>query len=157
MGNQVSAMLVSLATDVDDPLERLRLVHGSATGSKVHHQAVGARTLADYGEFIPFGLAGAAARLYTRMHLAEKHRPIFNLVITNVPGPQVPLYVAGARLLAHVGAAPIFDGMGLILPIFSYAGSLAIGATSCRDIMPDVDVFTGFLGDALDELEAAVG
>ncbi len=156
MGNQVSAMLVSLATDVDDPRQRLRLVRESATGSKVHHQAVGARTLADYGEFIPFGLAGAAARLYTRMHLAEKHRPIFNLVITNVPGPQVPLYVAGARLLAHVGAAPIFDGMGLILPIFSYAGSLAVGATSSRDVMPDVDVFTGFLSDALDELEAAI-
>ncbi|MCP4251588.1 MAG: DUF1298 domain-containing protein, partial [bacterium] len=84
------------------------------------------------------------------------HRPIFNLVITNVPGPQVPLYVAGARLLAHIGAAPLFDGMGLILPIFSYAGSLAIGATSCREVMPDVDVFTGYLEDALDELEAAV-
>ena len=106
MGNQVSAMLVSLATDVDDPLERLRLVHKGATGSKVHHQAIGARTLSDYSRFIPFGLAGAGARLYTRAHLAEKHRPIFNLVITNVPGPQIPLYVAGAKLLAHIGAAP---------------------------------------------------
>ncbi len=155
MGNQVSAMLVSLATDVEDPLERLRQVHEGATGSKIHHQAIGARTLSDYSRFIPFGLAGAAARLYTRAHLAEKHRPIFNLVITNVPGPQVPLYVAGARLLTHVGAAPLFDGMGLILPIFSYAGQLAIGATSCREVMPDVEVFTGYLGEALDELAAA--
>ncbi len=157
MGNQVSAMLVSLATDVEDPLERLELVHNGATGSKIHHQAVGARTLSDLSQFIPFGLAGAAARLYTRAHLAEKHRPIFNLVITNVPGPQVPLYIAGAKLLAHIGAAPLFDGMGLILPIFSYNGNLAIGATSCREVMPDVDVFTGYLGDALDELEVAVG
>lgn len=156
MGNQVSAMLVSLATDLDDPLERLRVIHRGATGSKIHHQAIGARTLSDYSQFIPFGLAGAGARLYTRMHLAEKHRPIFNLVITNVPGPQIPLYVAGARLLAHIGAAPIFDGMGLILPIFSYAGNLAIGATSSREIMPDIEVFTGYLGEALDELQAAV-
>lgn len=156
MGNQVSAMLVSLATDVDDPSERLRIIHESAISSKIHHQAIGARTLADYSQFIPFGLAGAGARLYTRMHLAEKHRPIFNLVITNVPGPQVPLYVAGARLLAHVGAAPLFDGMGLILPIFSYAGHLAIGATSSREIMPDVDVFTDYLKSSLDELEAAI-
>ena len=156
MGNQVSAMLVSLATDVADPAERLRLIHGSAIASKVHHQAIGARTLSDYSQFIPFGLAGAGARLYTRMHLAEKLRPIFNLVITNVPGPQVPLYVAGARLLAHVGAAPLFDGMGLILAIFSYAGSLTVGATSSREIMPDVDLFTGYLKTALDELEAAV-
>ncbi len=156
MGNQVSAMLISLATDVDDPLTRLKLVHESATGSKIHHKAIGARTLSDYSQFIPFGLAGVGARLYTRMHLAEKHRPIFNLVITNVPGPQVPLYVAGAKLLAQVGAAPIFDGMGLILPIFSYAGNLAIGATSSREIMPDIEVFTAFLTEALDELEAAV-
>ncbi|MEM7585660.1 MAG: wax ester/triacylglycerol synthase family O-acyltransferase [Acidobacteriota bacterium] len=156
MGNQVSAMLVSLATDVDDAAERLRIIHEGATGSKVHHQAIGARTLSDYSKFIPFGLAGVGARLYTRMDLAEKHRPIFNLVITNVPGPQIPLYVAGARLIAHVGAAPIFDGMGLILPIFSYAGRLAIGATSSREIMPDIDVFTGFLSESLDELEAAI-
>lgn len=157
MGNQVSAMLVSLATDTDDPLERLRLVHEGATSSKIHHQAIGARTLSDYSRFIPFGLAGAGARLYTRAHLAEKHRPIFNLVITNVPGPQIPLYVAGAKLLAHIGAAPLFDGMGLILPIFSYNGQLAVGATSCREVMPDADVFTGYLKDALDELETAVG
>ncbi len=157
MGNQVSAMLVSLATDVEDPLERLRLIHQGATGSKIHHQAIGARTLSDISQFIPFGLAGVGARLYTRAHLAERHRPIFNLVITNVPGPQVPLYVAGAKLLAHIGAAPLFDGMGLILPIFSYAGQLAVGATSCREVMPDVDVFTSYLEDALDELEAAVG
>ncbi len=156
MGNQVSAMLVSLATDVDDPAERLRLIHASATSSKIHHHAIGARTLSDYSQFIPFGLAGAGARLYTRMHLAEKHRPIFNLVITNVPGPQVPLYVAGAKLLAHVGAAPLFDGMGLILPIFSYAGNLAVGATSSREIMPDIDVFTDYLKASLDQLEAAV-
>ena len=156
MGNRVSAMLVSLATDIDDPRERLRRVHQGAADSKIHHQAIGARTLTDVSRFIPFGLAGAAARLYTRAHLAEKHRPIFNLVITNVPGPQIPLYVAGAKLLAHIGAAPLFDGMGLILPIFSYNGSLAIGATSCREVMPDVDVFTGYLGDALDDLAAAV-
>ncbi len=157
MGNQVSAMLVSLATDTGDPLERLRLVHDGATGSKIHHQAIGARTLSDYSRFIPFGLAGAGARLYTRAHLAEKLRPIFNLVITNVPGPQIPLYIAGARLLTNIGAAPLFDGMGLILPILSYAGQLTIGATSCREVMPDIDVFTSYLKDALDELEAAVG
>ena len=67
------------------------------------------------------------------------------------PGP-----AGAAKLLAHIGAAPLFDGMGLILPIFSYAGQLAIGATSCREVMPDVDVFTSYLEDALDELAEAV-
>ncbi len=155
MGNKVSAMLVSLATDEDDAGVRLEKIRASTTDSKIHHQAVGARTLSDVGEFIPFALAGVGTRLYTRMHLADKLKPIFNLVITNVPGPQVPLYVGGARLLAHVGFAPIFDGVGLILPIFSYDGTLAIGATSDREIMPDVDVFTGYLEESLDELERA--
>lgn len=156
MGNQVSAMLVSLATDVADPCERLRSIRASTTGSKLHHQAIGARTLTGYSELIPFALGGLGARLYSRMQLADRHKPIFNLVITNVPGPQVPLWVGGARLLAHVGAAPIFDGVGLILPIFSYDGTLAIGATSDREILPDVHVFTRYLGESLDELEAAV-
>ncbi len=127
----------------------------------MYNQAIGAKTLSDSSHFIPFSVAGVAARLYTRMNLADRHRPIFNLVITNVPGPQAPLYVNGARLLAHAGAAPIFDGMGLILPIFSYAGALTIAALSTREILPDIDLLTGYFKDAaqqLDELfQASVG
>jgi WS/DGAT/MGAT family acyltransferase len=156
MGNAVSAMLVPLATDEADPLKRLERIHRDATGAKVHHQAIGARTLSDASQFIPFSLAGLASRLYTRMELAEKHRPIFNLVITNVPGPQVPLYIGGARLLAHAGMAPIFDGMGLILPIFSYNGTLSIGALSSRNILPDMEHFTAALKGSLEALEKAV-
>lgn len=156
MGNKVSAMLVSLATDLDDPRARLEAIHESASGSKIYLSAIGARSLSDVSEYIPFSLAGVGARLYTRMHLAEKHRPIFNLVITNVPGPQVPLYVGGARLLTHVGAAPVFDGMGLILPIFSYAGTLSIGATACRHLVPDIEHLTRALTESLDDLTAAI-
>lgn len=157
MGNQVSAMLVSLATDIDDPKERLDRIMAGAYDSKVYNRAVGARTLTDAGNIVPFSVAGAAARLYTRMHLSEKHRPVFNLVVTNVPGPQLPLFVAGASLKAHVGMAPIFDGMGLILPVFSYNGRLSVGVTSCPEIMPDPEVLTAGFPVALDELEAAVG
>jgi len=155
MGNQVSAMLVALATDVEDPAERLNKIRHGANRSKVHHEAIGARTLSQYSELVPFGLAGLGARLYSRSELATKHRPIFNLVITNVPGPQIPLYAGGAKLLAHGGTAPIFDGMGLILPVFSYAGSLTIGATSCRKLLPDIHRLTSHLGESLDELEEA--
>ena len=156
MGNQVSAMLVSLATDASTPLERLAKVRQSARDSKTYHSAVGASTLTDYSEFIPFSLAGLSARLYTRFHLAERHNPLFNLVITNVPGPRIPLYVAGARLLCHCGAAPIFDGMGLILPVFSYADTISIGVVSSRDILPDPWVLSQGFKDALDELEEAL-
>jgi diacylglycerol O-acyltransferase / wax synthase len=157
MGNEVSAMLVPLATDEADPLKRLERIHRDAAGAKVHHQAIGATTLADYSQFIPFSVAGMASRLYTRMELADKHRPIFNLVITNVPGPQQPLYIGGARLLAHAGMAPIFDGLGLILPIFSFDGKLSIGALSSRNILPDMERFTAGLRESLEALEGAVG
>ncbi len=156
MGNQVSAMLVELATDEDDPLARLARIRSVAGRGKIHHEAIGARTLTDYSQVIPFSVAGLAARLYTRARLAERHRPVFNVVITNVPGPQVPLYMAGAKLLRHTGAAPIFDGMGLTLAVFSYAGGLTVGATSCRKIMPDIGKFADHLEASLDDLEAAV-
>jgi diacylglycerol O-acyltransferase / wax synthase len=156
MGNQVSAMLVRLATSEADPIRRLQLIHDGAARSKGYHQAIGARTLTDYTHFIPFSVAGLAARLYTRMQVARMHSPPFNVVITNVPGPAFPLYLGDARLAANLGAGPIFDGMGLFLAIFSYAGQVAITATSCREIMPDVDAFVGLLEDSLEELEAAL-
>jgi hypothetical protein len=90
------------------------------------------------------------------MRVARMLSPPFNVVITNVPGPAFPLYLGDARLVAHLGAGPIFDGMGLFLAIFSYAGQVAISATSCREIMPDVDVFVRALEDSLEELEAAL-
>ncbi len=157
MGNQVSAMLVSLATDCDDPKERLDRVMRSAYDSKVYNRAVGARTLTDTSKIVPFSVAGLATRLYTRTHLAEKIRPIFNLVITNVPGPDIPLYVSGAKLLAHAGMAPIFDGMGLILPVFSYNGRLAIGVVSCPEMLPDPFHFTSLFEPSLAALEEALG
>ena len=156
MGNQVSAMLVRLHTDEPDPAQRLRLIHEGATRGKEYHHAIGARTLTDYAHFIPFSLAGLAARLYTRMRAARMHDPAFNVVITNVPGPPVPLYLGESRLLANLGAGPIFDGMGLFLAAFSYAGRVAISATSCREILPDIDAFVRDLEHSIGELEAAL-
>lgn len=157
MGNQVSAMLVSLGTHLETPKERFDHVMRSAYDSKAYHRAVGARTLTDASNIVPFSVAGVAARLYTRMHLAERHRPIFNLVITNVPGPNIPLYVGGSKLLAHVGMAPIFDGMGLMLPVFSYNNRLSIGVVSCPEMLPDPRHFTSLFDLALVELEQAYG
>lgn len=157
LGNRVSAMLISLATDVEDPAERFQAIHKSARSSKIYHQAVGAETLTDYTSYVSFSVASLALRLYTGAGASKLHKPLFNVVITNVPGPQVPLYLGGAKLLAHMGAAPIFDGIGLTLVVFSYAGTLSIGATSCRRMMPDADRFGGMLEEALVELEGAVG
>src|SRR5205085_11546981 len=90
-GNLVSAMLVPLATGEPSPVARLHAIRDAARGSKVMHQALGARTLLQSTELLPFAVAGLAVQLYGRLHLAERHRPLFNLVITNVPGPSRPL------------------------------------------------------------------
>ena len=90
------------------------------------------------------------------MNVSKYHSPIFNLVITNVPGPQIPLYMNGKKMLAHMGTAPIFDGMGLILPVFSYNGVLSISPTSSTNIMPDVSKFSRYLRESANTLEEAV-
>ncbi|MDH3744105.1 MAG: wax ester/triacylglycerol synthase family O-acyltransferase [Acidobacteriota bacterium] len=155
-GNLVSAMLVSLATDKSDPLERLRAIRDATRSSKVAHQAVGARTLVGSAELVPFALSGLGVRLYSRLHLADRHRPLFNLVITNVPGPARPLTIAGARMLTHVASAPVFDGLGLILPVFSYAGTLSIGVTADRTILPDAGGLAAKLTTGLEDLERSL-
>src|SRR6185436_12000847 len=145
-GNLVSAMLVPLATDEPDAQLRLRRIRDASRGSKVAHQAVGARTLLD------FALAGLGAQLYSRLHLAERHRPIFNVVVTNVPGPPRPLRIAGAPLLAHFGSAPLFDGLGLIVTVMSYAGTVSFGVTADHAAMNDAAAFAARLTAAADEL-----
>jgi WS/DGAT/MGAT family acyltransferase len=150
--NHVSAMLIPLETGLDDPVTRLHAIHGHATDSKAYAEALGASTLADSQRFLPFSLATAAARLYTGFHLSRLHRPPFNLVITNVPGPRQPLYLAGARLLNIFGHAPVFDGLGLILVITSYLDRLTISATADHDTVPDPDRLVAHLAEAFEEL-----
>jgi putative sterol carrier protein len=156
MGNKVSAMLLSLATDVQDPVERLRVIREHSQGGKAFEQAGAGRVFADLTEFVPFGLANRLTRLYSRFRLAELHKPIFNVVITNVPGPQSDLYMAGHKLLATMGMAPLVDGMGLLITVLSYNGVLSLSPTSSPAVMPDLDDFARYLRESANELEAAV-
>ncbi|MEL6391880.1 MAG: wax ester/triacylglycerol synthase family O-acyltransferase [Bacteroidota bacterium] len=154
-GNQISSMLVQLATNIEDPIERLQTIHENTLRGKTYHKAIGAKTLANMSEAIPFGIANQAARLYTRFHISELHNPVFNVTITNVPGPQFPLYINGHKLLAIMGSAPIIDGMGLIITVFSYNGLITLSPTSDANTMPDIDVFSRYLRESANELEAA--
>ena len=153
-GNQVDAMLVELATDEASPLARLGRICGATRQSKAYGEAIPAARIM---EFVPSETAALAARLYTRMRVADRHGPFFNLVITNVPGPPLPLYIAGARIASVFGTAPVFDGLGLILVVFSQAGRISIGITACRRMLPDASVVEGDLEASLDELAAAIG
>ena len=155
MGNLVSAMVVGLGTQIEDPVERLRFVHSEAVNSKAMTNAVGAKNLADYSQLIPSGLAGLGARLYTRIGAARAHAPAFNCVVTNVPGSRVPLYFCGARMVSMYGTGPVFDGMGLINPVYSYGDTIAVSFTCDRDMMPDPDAYADGLRDAFAALKGA--
>jgi len=156
MGNKVSAMMLDIATNVADPVERLDLIKEHSQGGKAFEQAGATRAFVDLWEFIPFGLATRMTQLYSRFRVADMHNPIFNCVITNVPGPQMDMYMAGHKLLATMGMAPLVDGMGLLITVLSYNGVLSISPTSSPSVMPDMDDFTRFLREAANELEAAV-
>jgi WS/DGAT/MGAT family acyltransferase len=156
MGNKVSAMMLDIATDVADPVERLSVIKEHTQGGKAFERAGATRAFVDLWEFIPFGLANRVLRLYSRFRVSELHNPMFNVVITNVPGPQVDLYMAGHKLLATMGMAPLVDGMGLLITVLSYNGVLSISPTSSPAVMPDLDRFSRYLRESANELEAAV-
>ncbi|HLT15914.1 MAG TPA: wax ester/triacylglycerol synthase family O-acyltransferase [Acidimicrobiales bacterium] len=138
LGNKVSPTFVPLATDVDDPCERLRVIHEVMDEAKAQHEVIGADTLQEWTEFAAPALLGRAVRLYTRAHLADAHRPVFNVTISNVPGPGFPLYSAGARMLAAYPIGPIFDGGGLNMTVMSYLDQLDVGLLACPDLVDDV-------------------
>lgn len=154
-GNQVSQMLVTMRSDIENGKERLAAVHEGTSKSKAMTNAIGARNMTDMTEFLPSSLAGLAARLYTQLGVANQARPFFNCVVTNVPGPQVPLFAAGAKMIANLGLGPIFDGVGLIHAITSYNGEIAITAVACRQMMPDPDYYAECLEASLAEMKAS--
>ncbi len=153
MGNEVSSMLVSLATHEPDPVHRLNLIHASARGSKTYAKAIEANKIMN---FVPSTLAALASRLYTRMKFSEIHTPFYNLVITNVPGSNVPLYMNGAQLITQFGTAPILDGLGILLVVLSYNGRITISATCTPELLPDTDKFLEMLRASYQELYEAL-
>lgn len=155
MGNRVSAMLVSLATDVEDPVARLRAVSEAARRAKDQDQAIGAEALRDWAELAAPAVAARAARLVSRTKVFDRVRPLFNVVISNVPGPGFPLYCAGARVEALYPMGPVADGVGLNMTVMSYQGSMYFGLVACRETVPRLERIAGHLDDALEELGKA--
>jgi WS/DGAT/MGAT family acyltransferase len=157
MGNQVSSMLTSLATDVDDPLDRLKVIHEVMVEAKEQQKAIGADTLQEWSEFAAPAVLGRAVRLYSRMKWADSLPPLFNVVISNVPGPPFELYSAGAKLLANYPVGPIFDGVGLNMTVMSYLDQLDFGLLACPDLLDDVWALADGLHESLAQLVEATG
>lgn len=155
--NKVSAMWVGLPCGVDDPLKRLLTIRDSTKGAKEEHNALGAELLLDWTEHATPNLFSAAARTYSRLKLADHHRPIHSLVMSNVPGPDFPLYLAGAEMVAGFPLGPVMDGAGLNITVMSYRGTLNWGLMACAETVPGVRELASYVPAALDELLTAAG
>ena len=154
--NQVSAMFTNLATDLGDPISRLRAIGKVTRGAKEEHQAIGADTLMSWAEYTFAGTFTLATRMYARLRMAERWRPIYNLVISNVPGPPIPLYLAGAKLVAVYPMGPVLEDAGLNVTVISYSGQVDFGFMVAQSLIPDVWAMADAVLPAYEELLAAV-
>ncbi len=150
-GNRIGVMSVPLFTNERDPVERLRLTHEAMRAAKERHKALPAQLLQDATQFIPPAVFARASQV--TFSLAATRRPVWNLVISNVPGPQFPLYMAGAELQANYPISVITDGMGLNITVMSYRGHLDFGIVADREQMRDVWKLIGWLDESLAELK----
>jgi diacylglycerol O-acyltransferase len=151
-GNRIMLMTAPLHTEIADPVPRLQQTHESLVEMKERHRALPAELLQDANNFIPPALFSRAARLTFSLGASSASHPAWNLVISNVPGPQIPLYQAGARLEAHYPISVITDGMGLNITVMSYFGNLDFGIVADREQVPDLWSLMSWLGEALQEL-----
>ena len=155
MGNQVAAMVVQLGTHIEDPAERLAYVHDRTKNSKAMTEAIGARNMTEISKISPALYMALGAQLYTRLGLANRINPPFNTQVTNVPGPPVHLYSAGARRESLMGLSCLTDGMGLAHVVQSYVDEATISFTADRDQMPDPEYYIACIAESFGELLAA--
>lgn len=152
--NKVSGMFTSLASDVADPVERLAAIAAQNRVAKEHHGTLSASLLQDWAQFAAPNTFGLAVRVYSRLRLAERHPVIHNLVISNVPGPPMPMYFLGARITGFYPLGPVFHGAGLNVTVLSNDGRLDVGLIACRELVPRLWDLADDLSAALDELAA---
>jgi WS/DGAT/MGAT family acyltransferase len=150
LGNRVAAMWTPLPVSVADPVTRLLQISREMDGIKESGQAVGAQVLTELTGFAPPTIVAQAARLQARQRM-------FNLVVTNVPGPQFPLYMLGRRLQAMYPMVPLASNQALGIAIMSYDGQLDFGLNADYDALPDVQDFADDLRAAIAELVEAAG
>jgi WS/DGAT/MGAT family acyltransferase len=156
-GNMISMMIVSLGTDIADPVERLRVIQQSTARSKEVGNAVEARTLAESGQLMPGALIGLAARSITAAGVRGVTAQLGNICVSNVPGSQVPLYLCGATMTSYYGLGPVYDHLGPLHMVVSYLGYIHLSVTTCREVVGDIDHYLLGLQASLEALAAAAG
>ena len=151
VGSKVSAYLVDLPVGEPNPVVRLHHVSHAMRAHKESGQSVAADALVRVGGFAPPTLHALGARAASSFS-----RRIFNVVVTNVPGPQVPLYAAGARMIEMFPIVPLAKNQALSIGVTSYDGGVYFGLNADRDAMSDVDVLAGMVEESLEELVGTV-
>ncbi len=151
-GNRVSNLFTSLATDVDDPHERLRAISEVTGHSKEIQRKLGPEMLTSWVQFTPPAPFSAVMRLYSRVRAAGWHPAPFNVVVSNVPGPRATATIAGATLADLFSVGPILEGIGLNVTVWSYVDRMNFSLLTCPDLLPDLAALTAELRPALDEL-----
>jgi diacylglycerol O-acyltransferase / wax synthase len=156
LGVQVSVMLVPLPVHLDDPRARLQDVNEHTTALKADRAARGGDSMAEWAELTPPALLSGVARLYSGAKLADRHPPLHNLVVSSIPGPPVPLYIAGATLEATYPMGPLIEGSGLNVTVLTNLGNVDVGILACPDLVPDVaDLARGFEDGVAELCDAA--
>ncbi len=156
LGNRTTNMMVSLPVQLDDPVEALQSIHADALGAKAVQQALGPDVLEDWIGLAPAALLTASARVYSDLRLSRFHPALFNAIVSNVPGPPIPLYLAGAHVLATYPMGPLLGSAALNLTVLSQTGVLDVGVIACPDLVDDVRAIgDGFLIGVTALLEAA--
>jgi diacylglycerol O-acyltransferase len=156
LNNQVSMMLVGLATDVKDPLQRLAAIRTNAIAAKELTSQIKTAIPMDFPSFGAPWLMSGLASLYGRSRLANVIPPVANVAISNVPGSPVPLYLAGAKVATYIPVSIPGHGVALNITVQSYDGVLGFGLTACRRAVPDPQSLAAYLGSELAGLLAAV-
>jgi WS/DGAT/MGAT family acyltransferase len=154
IGNRITSMTTPVFTNIEDPLERLQRIHAATRKSKAARSGVSARLMTDLSQHVPAATLVTAGRLVLRAGVAAN---LCNLFISNVPGPQVPVYMNGAKQVATYGLAPLVDGMGLFIATPSYDGRISFNVTSTRETLPDIDFFVECIDEALAALRSISG
>ncbi|WP_370961154.1 wax ester/triacylglycerol synthase family O-acyltransferase [Amycolatopsis sp. cg9] len=155
--NKVSAFFASLPTHLPDPAARVFFLAEANRLSKDHHYDIDADMLQDWAQFSAATAFGLAVRAYSALRLAEKHPVVHNLVVSNVPGPPMPLYFLGARITGLYPLGPVFHGAGLNVTVLSNAGKVHVGLLGARELVKDLWPLADALPEALDELLKAAG
>ncbi len=148
-------MFSTLATDIADPVARIRAIASANLRAKEIHRMVGGDTFMRWAEHFWLNGFALGARLYSSLHAADHHRVVHNLILSNVPGPPVPLYMAGARLVGLYPLGPITDGAGLNITVVSDEDRVGFGVITCPDLVPQVWDVVDAIPTALAELVKA--